>query len=188
MGLLAFSVFTVPPLGPDIMDDDKPPSLAEEPSASPSPREEEGLCAIVPTYSYPDCQTCRREVRVLAAGAVMVPGDSLVSPGQTARLVVDRDKVAVYRQGRRAPVWKIRTRGSFPDTGAEMDPGGDFVVYEVEEGERRSVCTGFHTVWETHTGTPGAELAVEDDGTLVVKAPDWGTLWSSAWGRPHRSR
>jgi hypothetical protein len=49
-----------------------------------------------------------------------------------------------------------------------MEPGGDLVLR-----------SGRNVVWASGTAVPGSRLVAQDDGNLVLRAPDGAPVWAS---------
>ncbi len=117
---------------------------------------------------------------VLPSGGTLRPGRSILSPDRTYELTMQSDgNLVEYRTTARVTEWETGTSGNF-GAYAVVQADGDFVVYP--QG-KTSPAPGEPTpaLWSSGTfGHPGASVALQDSGAVVVRASDHGTvLWSN---------
>lgn len=126
----------------------------------------------------------------LDPGETLGPGERLVSPsGQFALVVpVEFSDMHVVTEG--PDRWSSRESDTlFAPVGEDirveflglvMHAGGGLVEYTAIS--YRGVPIGTHVPWLRH-GEPGSSLVMQDDGNLVLYAPDGRALWSSDYDR-----
>jgi surface antigen len=100
----------------------------------------------------------------LGAGESLAPGQAIVSPQGRYRLVLQDDGNVVEVDQDGDPVWATGTSG---DTRLQLDPSGDLVVRDDTDAAQ----------WSAGTSTPGASLAVQDDGNIVLYVGE-EAVWS----------
>lgn len=102
----------------------------------------------------------------LAPGQKLTTGNEIRSFNGEYSLQQQTDGNLVLYRGK-TPLWSSKTTGS--GVFALMQTDGNFVVYQ-----------GTKPLWSSNTaGNPGASLAVQDDGNLVVYGKDHRVLWAS---------
>lgn len=114
-------------------------------------------------------------------GDELDPGDRRTSRNGRCTLVMQEDDNLVeYCNGR-----AVFATGSQPTdvpfgySTAVMQADGNFVVYADSYVIGEPVVAG----WNTGIGTPGSAMIVQDDGNIVVQAPDGTRTWSRLTGR-----
>jgi hypothetical protein len=107
---------------------------------------------------------------LLAAGAQLLPDQSVTTSDGTHRLVYQLDgNLVLYKVSSGAPVWHSVTAGTSPGFTA-MQGDGNLVVYD------SATVPKFNTVT---AGNPGAQLYFETGGRLHIIATNGTKLWSS---------
>jgi hypothetical protein len=107
---------------------------------------------------------------ILGAGATLSAGQSIVSPSGEYELLMQSDgNLVEYVTGGRS-IWSSQTSGQ-PGAHAIMQSNGDLVV----------VDAAGQSVWSSNSHTSGcaSELAMQDDGNLVIYGPDDSAIWDT---------
>ena len=105
----------------------------------------------------------------LTSNAVLIAGQSVLSPLRGYRLVMQGDGNLVEYTSRGTAVWSSATNPS-PGAYAVMQSDGNFVVY----------AASGRVLWSSGTpGNPGAYLSLSDTGQLLVVSASGVALWAA---------
>jgi len=109
--------------------------------------------------------------RILPSGARLGSGESISAPNKDFWLTCQKDgNLVLYHRGQ--PLWDTRTYGMAVRE-CVMERDGNLVLYEYSH----------NAVWASNTqGNPGAYLAVQDDGNVVIYVPEC-PIWSTGTNR-----
>lgn len=104
----------------------------------------------------------------LAAGAQMLPGESLTSANRQFRLLYQLDgNLVLYDDSSHVAVWSSVTSGMAAGR-VSMQPDGNLVVYDA--------AGQFH--WATSTsGSTGARMMLQNDGNMVIYDAANAVVW-----------
>ncbi len=105
----------------------------------------------------------------------LVPGQRYYNDSESHYLVFQEDGNLVVYTSEDEPTWSLYLLDNPPDwrsnVRAKMQADGNLVTY--------SSADDTESTWDTDTyGHPGAELDLDDDGTLRISTPN-GDLWTS---------
>lgn len=120
-------------------------------------------------YSY-DRADNRSNVNVQNVIRYLQAGEEMYSQDGRFRLIMQTDGNFVLYQGY-AALWHTSTSGSGANNLAAFQADGNLVVYNPNQ-----------PVWSSGIYSPGATLALQNDGNLVIYAINGQPLWASGTG------
>jgi hypothetical protein len=117
----------------------------------------------------------------LSAGDVLFGNNVIVSPNGLYALVhqTDGNLVLYYKNssGLRTALWATNTTGASGGAMTILQGDGDLVVYDYTVF---NPALKLNPVWTSNTsGNPGSHLDVQNDGNMVIYAPDGRVVWAT---------